>query len=55
LRELKSLETETLGIDPPCFYIVVRRKTLPRSSLEVEALFPDDGAAIETIKAFLGK
>lgn len=55
VNELKSLEAETLGIDPPCFYIVVRRKTLPGSRLEVEALFTGDEAALHTINAFLGR
>jgi hypothetical protein len=54
VSELESLERETIGVDPPCFYIVVRRKTLPRSRLEVDGLFPDDEAAFDTIRSFLG-
>ena len=55
VSELKSLEAETLGTDHPSFFIVVRRKTLPKSMLEVEALFPGDGDAFNTIEAFLGR
>lgn len=54
VNELKSLGGETLGTDPPCFYIVVKRKTLPSSRLEVESLFSGDEAAFDTIRSFLG-
>ncbi len=53
--ELRSLEVETLGADPPCFYIVVKRKTLPGSRLEVGSLFPGDEAAMDAIRSFLGR
>lgn len=55
VRELKSLEGETRGTDPPRFYIVAKYETLPRTSFEVEELFSGDEAAMRVIESFLDR
>ena len=53
ISQLESLELETIGSDPPSFYIVARRKSLPRTNFEVEEIFSSDERAINTLSSFL--
>ena len=53
ISQLKSLELETVNSDSPRFYIVARRKSLPRTNFEVEEFVSGDETAIAILTTFI--